>query len=454
MKTKNIYYLLIPMLMLIWGCKKDFLDKKPLKSLLVPTTLADVRALLDNAFVFNLTPGLTYIADGDLQVTNAGWNNYPNLQEKNSYIWAADIFGTETSYEWDNLYQQVFYANVALESLSKLNAGAESGELRGTALFHRAYAFYNLSEMFTVPYKASSAGSAPGIPLKLRADVNEKAGRGTLEGTYQQVLADLSASRSLLPATVSFKSRPSRAAVYGLLARVYLSMGNYPLAGNFADSCLQLRPELIDYNTLSTTAIRPFTRALPNGSPEVIFYSAALDYTFGDSSSPSYFTPEFYALFAANDLRRTIFFRQITLGNYKFKGNYSGVLSYFSGLATDEMYLIRAECAARAGNRDAALADLNALLLKRWKRNTYVPLTAGDAEGALRLVMAERRKELTQRGLRWADLRRLGGDPRFAVTLHRTLNGQAYTLSPESPRYTYPIPVDELRFNNLAQNER
>jgi tetratricopeptide (TPR) repeat protein len=436
------------------GCKKDFLDQKPDKSLLVPTTTADMQALLDNLLVFNQTPGLTNLADGDLEATDAGWNGYPKQQERATYTWSADIFGSETGFDWNAMYQQVFYANIALQGLDKLPAGTENSALRGQALFHRAYAFFNLAQMFAAPYRAATAMTEPGIPLKISPVVTEKVGRGTLADTYAQVITDLKTARRALPLTVNYKSRPSRAAAYGLLARVYLVMENYPMAGKYADSCLQLRHELTDYNSLSTTAARPFPPALPNGSPEVIFYSAALTYRFVNAASPTYFTQEFYGLFGANDLRKVILFRQAAPGAFKFKGSYGGVNASFSGLGIDEMYLIRAECAARAGDKDAALNDLNALLVKRWVTGTYQPVTAADAEAALRMVVTERRKELTQRGIRWMDLRRLNHDPRFAVTLSRALMGQVYTLDAESKRYTYPIAQDELLLNPNPQNER
>ncbi|MFD0767144.1 RagB/SusD family nutrient uptake outer membrane protein [Mucilaginibacter lutimaris] len=452
MKTRHTLYLLTALLMA--GCQKDFLDQKPDKALLVPATTADLRALLDNINVFNQSPGLTTLADGDLVATAAGWNNYPNLQERTSYTWSADIFGTESGFDWNRMYQQVFYANIVLDGLSRLDAGPENRELRGRALFYRAWAFYSLAQMFARPYSAATANSDAGIPLKLTPVVTEQAGRGTVAETYAQVLRDLSAARGLLPLEVSYKSHPSREALYGMLSRVCLSMGDYPAAGKYADSCIRLRPTLTDYNTLSTTAQRPFPAALPNGNPEVIFYSGALGYNYSSSSSPTYLAPEFYALFGAADLRKLIFFRQVTPGNYKFKGNYSGSFAYFSGIAADEAYLTRAECAARAGDKAAALADLNALLVKRYKTGQFTAVTAADAESALRLVLLERRKELTMRGTRWTDLRRLNGDARFAVTLTRTLNGETYALAPDSKRYTYPIPPDELKLNSLPQNER
>jgi hypothetical protein len=122
-------------------------------------------------------------------------------------------------------------------------------------------------------------------------------------------------------------------------------------------------------------------------------------------------------------------------------------------LATDEIYIIRAECYARAGNTTAAMADLNYLLQNRWS-GSFVPFTAATPDIALSIILKERRKELLFRALRWTDLRRLNKDPRFAVTLTRIVNNQTYTLPPNDLRYTFLIPDVILSRANMPQNPR
>jgi tetratricopeptide (TPR) repeat protein len=457
MKNYRKYISLLLCLSCVAACKKDFLDIKPNKALLIPTTTADLRTLLDNNFLFNKTPGLTVLADGDFFTNDAGYNGYFSDEERRSYVWAADIFGINTEGEWNAPFKAVFYANVVLEALDKLpprgSDPAQVSELRGAALFHRAFSIYHLAQQFARPYQPATAGTDPGIPYKRTPVVTDNVGRGTVAGTYTKMLEDLKAARQLLPPATANKSRPNRAAAYAMLAKVYLAMGDYPQAGRYADSCLQQQSVLINYNTLSTTAIRPFPKVLPNGNDEVIFYAIALDYSFTGTNTPTVAEPSLYASYAANDLRKVVFFRALAPG-FKFKGNYAGILSQFSGLATDEMYLVRAECAARSGNTAAAMTDLNKLLLTRWKTGTYLDLTAADADAALQLVLTERRKELVGRGIRWGDLRRLNSDPRFAVTLTRQILGSTYTLEAGSRRYVYPIPQDEIKLTGIEQNGR
>jgi len=133
------------------------------------------------------------------------------------------------------------------------------------------------------------------------------------------------------------------------------------------------------------------------------------------------------------------------------KGSYSGKSYCFSGLAVDEVYLIRAECAARAGNRDAALADLNTLLQHRWVRQDsipYNPIVAASASAALDSVLVERRKELSFRGLRWTDIRRLNKEG-ANITQSHGMNGQVYQLPPSSPNYVFYLPSDVLRLSGM-----
>lgn len=448
MKRISLLFLLV---LALQACRKDFLDERPNKALLVPTTLADLQVLLDNTQVFNLTPNLTAIADGDYVAEPKGLPSYNLDMERNSYIWAKDIFAGMRNIDWNNLYKQVFYANIVLEGMDKLPAdqqrSAQGMSIRGTALFFRAVAFYNLAGMFAAPYRPGNL-NLPGVPLRLQADVTARVDRGTLQATYARILADLSAARALLPQAVTVKTRPTITAAWAMHARISLAMADYPAAGKYADSVIAGDPALLDYNQLNPAASRPFPRVLPYGNDEVIWHSALMAYSFDPPSAITAVVPELYNSYAANDLRKQLFFTQRVAGKFTFRGNYSGVLVLFGGLAADETYLIRAECRARAGDLTGAMSDLNTLLSKRWVKGTFVPLNAGNAGVALELVLQERRKELLGRNLRWSDVRRLN------LSLQRTLNGQEYRLDAGSPRQVYPIPDDEIRLNGIPQNPR
>jgi hypothetical protein len=160
-----------------------------------------------------------------------------------------------------------------------------------------------------------------------------------------------------------------------------------------------------------------------------------------------------YQSYSTNDLRKQLYFKNNNNGSYAFKGSYDGTSLLFSGVAVDEVYLIRAECLARTGNTTAALNDLNTVLEKRWKKGTFIPFTASTPGEALTLILTERRKELLFRGLRWSDIKRLNKEG-ASITLKRILNGQSFTLQPNDPRYALPIPEDIIELTGMPQNAR
>ncbi|MBE7178901.1 MAG: RagB/SusD family nutrient uptake outer membrane protein, partial [Mucilaginibacter polytrichastri] len=435
------------------ACKKAYLDVKPDKGLLVPATLSDFDALLDNLTVFNVGPEIQEIASDDFFTTDEGWTGL-SPTEQLAYVFSAQVVQTDPSVaEWNQPYQQVFYANIVLDGLEKLprDRPADYDRIRGTALFHRSFAFFNLLQLFAAPMLSSEAKASPGIPLRLEADVSKRSVRAGLEESYAQLIADLNAARDLLPVKPRFRSRPSRVAVDALLARVYLSMADYPRAREAADRSLSAFSGLYDFNTLDTASLSPFPQVLPDAGEEVIFYARLTGYSF--EVSPLVFVDSIlYDAYAENDLRRDMYFKENAEGRFNYFGTYEASSYFFGGLAADELYLIRAECLAREGEITGALSDLNTLLEKRWRRNTFQPLGAGSPGEALRLVLSERRKELVGRGLRWSDLRRLNTEAGFQKEVLHRVQGRTYRLEPGSKGFVYPIPAYEIAASGIEQN--
>lgn len=442
---------MIPFILLC-SCE-SYLDVKPDKALVVPTTLEDFQALLDNdRQMLNQDLALQFMGADNHYLPDGTWRSLFNNVERNAYIWAPDIFEGEPGYDWNLAYEQVFIANVVLDGLGEVEVTdanrAQWEQLRGSALFFRSYAFYNLLQLFAEPYDPATAAQHPGIPLRLTSNINAPVSRAGLQECYDEVLSSLQEATALLPESSGYKTRPDRAAAHGFLARVHLAMQGYGQALQHADAYMALHNGLMDYNGLDTAAVLPFEQF--NG--EVSFHSVMTSFAIVRSS---FVDPGLYAQYAEEDLRKHLFFEEGTDGSIVFKGTYSGQGNFFfSGIATDEVYLIRAECKVRLGDVSGALGDLNTLLETRWQTGTYEPVAVPNAEGALEVVLRERRKELLFRGLRWADLRRLNQEPDYAQTLERTVDGEAYSLPPNDPRYVYPIPPLEVEVSGIGQNPR
>jgi starch-binding outer membrane protein, SusD/RagB family len=451
MKLSRLLFFLFLSLSLSVSCKK-YLEEIPNKKLAVPTTLREFQQLLDNdLFIDRNTPNLGNFACDDVYFNYTAWQaTIPDV--RNSYTWADDIYEGQTEPDWNNPYSQVYYSNVVLEGIKNISADsqnqAEYNRIKGTALFYRAFAFYNLEEIFGQPFNKSNSNSQPGIPLKLSSELQEHSSRATVQQTFDQILSDLFLAKDLVPGSIDLanRNRPCKAAVFGLLARIYLTLQEFGNAGKYADSCLRLYSTLNNYNNYSTTASLPFSPQID----EVIIQASAVHKNIVRPPVDTML----YNSYDINDLRKILFFRD-NAGIKEFKGTYTATPYLFSGIATDEIYFIRAEAFARNGNITAAMNDLNTVLQKRWKAGVpFINFTATDPENALRLILKERRKELVFRGLRWSDLRRLNQDPQLAISITRKLNGNNYLLEPQGLRYTFPIPDDEIRLSGIMQNPR
>lgn len=440
--------------------KTSFLNTNPDPSLVVPSSLQDYQAMLDNDFTMNgeagygVVPALGECGADDYFITSNFYSTYLTPLYQRVYVWQKDVFDNEQIYDWNIAYQCIDIANTVLDGLAKLNSNnqlSDYNKAKGSALFYRAHLFYQLAQEFAKPYTKDSASAFPGIPLRLTSALTESLTRATLEDTYDQIVKDLQNALVLLPAIPAYATQPAKPACYALLARVYLNMQDYKTALLYADSCIRLKSELIDYNTLDTTSAYPFTAF----NVEDIFQCEMISgpdlypvnpyYAFVDTT--------LYNSYDDNDLRKQTFFKARD-NNYYFTGSYSGYYGLFAGLATDEMYLIRAECNARSGNETNALQDLNTLLESRYKKGKFMAYTLDNTPDVLALILKERRKELCFRGLRWSDLRRLNLEG-ANIVLHRNVEGVTYTLPPNDDRYVYPIPTPVINLNpSIEQNIR
>ncbi len=461
MKKKVLF---LGILWMIAGCKKSgFLDTIPDNSQVVPTTIADFQAILDNDYVMNGygqsgSPNLGETGADDYWVpqTTLTANFSPYYQE--ACVWAPVLSsGSAEVIDWDLPYRRVCYANEALAGLGAMGAPPAAQQpafntALGGAYFFRALSFFEVAQVFASGYDSLTADTAWGIPLRLTNLTTEVIKRSTVLETYQRITGDLRMAVGVLPdGGTPFPTRPSKTAAYGLLARVYLAMGKYDSAYLYSDSCLLRQPALLQYDTVSQTTYYVFNRF----NAEVIFSEVM------ETLNPSpvsdfivYVDSTLYGTYAGGDLRKSLYFVNFGTGGVYFTGFYDQEGFAFCGLATDEEYLIRAECEARLGNVTAAMQDLNVLLQTRWS-GTFIPYTATDATDALGQILTERRKELLFRGLRWTDLRRLNKDPRWQKTLYRGMGTAIYSLPPGDPRYVYPIPDNVMGFNpGMPQNPR
>jgi len=454
----------ISLLIITASCGKKYLDYNPVSNQVVPKKVEDFQAMLDNTNAMNESSAvnLGMIGGDDYYVTAGQYSATGALSAadftKNAYIWAEQIYvGRETPIDWNSAYNHILLANYAIEGTDKIERTTDNqdkwDQLRGGAYFFRGYNLFLLSQLYCPVYNAATAGTDFGLPLRTDSDPTMKFPRASVEATYQQIIEDLTEAEALLTDKSTITYRPSKAAVCAAFTRVYMQMGDYAKAKDYADKCLAIQNALINYNSLIIPATNTFTfPASGVGNAEIIFMEAAA--FVGITNNLFNADSTLLKKYVNGDLRNKAFF--IPVGTkINFKGSYKGSLtSYYAGLATDEVYLNRAECLARTSKPAEALADLNKLRQNRFTPATYVPLQSVDAQQVLDWVVAERRIELIMRGTRWSDLRRLNKEPRYATTLKRVLDSQTFELKPNDQRWTWPLPVEAIENGGYTQNPR
>lgn len=448
--------------MSIMSCKKDFLNEKPSTAIVQPNTLDDMVGILDNPIFSFCSPTLGIASSDEYQYKD--YNTYKAILEevgKNTYIWASDLYGGQSDLrDWSAPYEAIFYANTAIAGLEKIPLTQNNSDLykfaKGWAHFNRAYCFYALASIFCKSYDSQTAANDLGLPLKISPDIDVIMPRSTLKETYELIFQDLDIASQLLEGKRSpteKKNRPSLAAVYAFQARMYLNLRAYEKAELAADSCLALYPNLIDYNNVKLPNAVPFS----NINEEVIYAGSTIGSVVGIITTArntySIIDKSLLDLYEPDDLRFKTYFLSGN-GGYVMNRSYNGAGVYsFSGLATDEVYLIKAECAARRGNFNESMIVLNKLLINRFPPLKFIPKQATTAQKAVEIVLIERRKELIWRGSRWEDLKRLNKEG-ANITLTRVLNGVTYSLLPNDPKYVFPIPSGEIGLSGIKQNER
>lgn len=444
MKYIGVLFLLV----LSAGCGKQFLDVRPVANVVIPETVDDFEALLDASTGMmnaNSTHALGLIGGDEFYVSDQIWNT-PNQFGPPAYQRLAYIWDLRNLYEpitqdpdWNLAYRRIVNANIALEGEARYGDHNDDKwkVIKGRALFFRALNYYQLAQIFCKGYNEATAKQDKGLPLKLVSDLTTKPSISNLDETYGQIEKDILEAVELLPETETLFQRPSKLAAYALLARMYLNQGKYDEALRYCDRILAINDNLFNFNKLDMSS-NPFnTFSGINHHPEIIF---AFEMRGIEIASYGYFNADtvIYNMYDNNDLRKEVFFMDYS-GTTMFRGGYQATGAFFSGFATDEIHLIKAEILARKKITDEALHILNFLRSYRFKEGHLSELKSDKPEEVLDWVLRERRLELFVRGVRWEDLKRLGTENGTGIELERNLNGVRYSVTIDR-NFVWPMP--------------
>ncbi|MFT4031253.1 MAG: RagB/SusD family nutrient uptake outer membrane protein [Siphonobacter sp.] len=388
-----------------------------------------------------------------------------------TYFFAASADDGDMNNTYQQLYSILNNLNNIIYYVPSITNGTEKTRTRlvaeATAL--RALVHLDLVQLFAQHYGYTANASHEGIILNLEPVLLSESirARSTVAECYQAILADLQQALVLFENSTavfsdgSTKNYMSPAAVKGLMARVYLNMGNWQEAYQYAD-------ELIASNSYSLYTNAGYVTAWIQTNTSESIFELAVPTSFTGTSLGTYFdvstvsasstdlqmaaTTDLLSLYSATDVRnQSHFYTSATVSNteYWFCQKYptgSANATPIKVIRLSEMYLIRAEAAAELGNLTQALADLNTI--QQRADSTAVALSISDSQQLIDRILLERRKELCYEGFLLFDLAR-----RQENVTRTDCSGSTCTLQYPSPYYVLPFPTLTVQVNPLlSQN--
>lgn len=460
----NIIYILA---CVFFCCSCDnYLDIQP-KGITIPRKYTDYEKMLNYAQMLKASDSYPSYMTDDAYIPNDDGELiigyvYAERPIQNLYSFASETYGDgEDDNIWLFGYNRIYTYNVIIDDVLASEGGTEDYKLslRAEALVGRAFEYLILINAYAKHYNKETAGTDLGVPLNLDRSINKTLDRATVQEVYDQIERDLIEAAKYLPQKPRLNTfRASKPVGYGMLARMYLYMGNYKEALKNAEESLKNKSTLLDYSVFKVDPELWIGRSdMPDGADNAEnIYVRYLPYVFGVSGSV-YGSEDLISLYDKdNDYRFNLYFtRYASEMDFPYDAWLPGMKAN-TAMATPEIYLTAAECEARIGSVDKAIHYIDQLRDMRVKDNTHLEGVITDKDEALKFILEERRRELPMLGcLRLTDLKRLNMEPNLAKTVIHVVNGQEKKLVPNDPKYVLPIPPIVLRYNpDMKPNER
>lgn len=491
---KKIIYSSLALLMLavsISSCKKDYMETVPTDAISASVVTASADNMLLALNGIHRSMYIQYASQGqggvfgimidndmlgeDLVMTEAGNGWYNNM-----YKWVDHRNPTDADllYPWRVYYRIIANANVLINGAENATGDPDViNSVVGQALLYRAWAHYQLVQLYAERYKVGGGNTQLGIPLMLESTLDGLA-RNTVEEVYTSVNADIDAATTLLTGFV--RPNPSHLDInvaHGLKARVALTQGIYDVAVTNAAAAKANFP-LMD----STTYMSGFndynegewmwgSHLIEDQTIYYYHFGAYMSRNFSSTNirtNPKAMSSALYNQIPATDVRSAMV--SVTGTTHVFPAGY-GILSNFyrrpytvqkflaygnsdsrmdvPQMRSAEMYLIEAEAQARLTHYTEAqqlLYDLNIT-----RDASYVKSTS-TGQTLINEILLYRRAELWGEGFRFNDLKRLNLPLDRTGANHRSdLVGGVYQVPVGDIRWQWVIPQSELDANPLME---
>ncbi len=357
---------------------------------------------------------------------------------------------------WQESYNGILDANQIIDAQV---TGADAVKAQAYAI--RALLYFKLVNIWAQPYTFDSTGL--GVPLVLHYNVTAEPGRSSVAAVYQQIVSDLQTALVNAPDYTS-SIFLSKYAIEGLLARVYLYMGDYTDALASSADIINSSP----FTLVQPGAFKSFW-SNPNVQTDAVEVMFEIDMDpinnngFDDLGGiyingyqDIYCSAQLAGLYSATDVRSQLLIAGYTKGGAaaylvnKYPDAENTNKDHPKVIRLAEVYLIAAESEARLGDNGDAQTLVNTLAELR------DPSFTGYADLGPALIadiIQERRKELAFEGDRLYDMQRCGLDINRG-TNQGAAAGDGLSIPFPSDLRVLPIPEQEILRNPAIASQQ
>ncbi len=474
---------------LVFACSEDFLNKSPEDSINTSNffqTESDAVAAINGAYqplqwpkLYNMRLWTTDIMAGNSNVGGEGGTDGIETQDEANFITASDNQGVLDL--WRGPWPGILRSNIILQKVPEMNISESlKNRVLGEAYFLRAHYYFILVRFF---------GDVPLTLKPVEPGDDLRPFRTAKAEVYNQIILDLNQAISLLPPKEQYSGsdvgRASKGSALGMLAKVYLTLGDWQ---KVADLCEQVKSLGYSLNTNYGDNFNPSTENSKESLFEIQYVSDAGMGFWSNENQASWLscftgprssnmvaggwgwnqpTQEFMDSYEPGDIRKDVtvlyegcpkfdgkdYKKSYSMTGYnlrKFLVPLSVVSSSdnsplnFPVLRYADVLLMKAEALNELGRTAEAAAPLNEVRTRAGLENV-----TGLSKDAFRAkVLNERRLELAFEGQRWFDLIRVNNG-QYGIDFLKSIGKSNMS----SKFLLFPVPQRERDANpNLTQN--
>lgn len=503
--------------MLMSGCSEDFLNNNPTKHItddMASQSASGLRSIIEG--IHNMIYSYSSDSDQSFTLGQPAFNiHYDMLGDDfintmaayhiSVYRWQdhTDPYGDINERAWDFYYKVIQHANQVITGVEKLKDAPASdvASLKGEAHTLRAWAYYNLVQLFGKRYVKGAANDNLGVIIRKEVTY-DAVKRSTVAEVYALIDEDMKIGLENLAKAPDLgrKNAIRYSTACGIAARIALTKSEWADAAKYADLAIQKSGATLQSGAALCDGFCKLSASewmwgYTQNSLQDFFYAsffATYGYNFKGKISGFKFAVnrDIYDKMGENDARRgwwvcldrkdpipedayVNYFEggtkepkwEITGQNVKFRAKSANdTHGDLLIMRLGEMYYIKAEAEARQGKDAEAKKTLEEIMVTR--DPDYKTTATGNE--LIEEILRNRRIDLWAEGQRFFDMKRLGvvpdrlhvsnitkylhgKDSVTAVTRNSGSFAKQVAKSADANAWQFAIPYAELRANKLCE---